>query len=189
MLLKGHKIQCCRRRECWRSTYSNLTTVSNTVSDMWNVLRVGLKCAHHKRKNRNDVKGWTRQLAWLWWLTHNIYVDQIITLYTSNIYNFHLSLYLKKLEKNQQKQATENEEKQKEVEAMRTRTDTQMAGGPALPWPPPPHACYTHTLHSMATRSLLLLRTKRGNLTWLFWYSSPTCSSSASPAPSAITST
>lgn len=141
------------------------------------VQQFDLKCTHHKREKGKVARGWICHLAWLWWSSHDIYVDQVMAWYTSNTHSFHLSVMPQKKKKTGKK-INKNTPAKKEGKTERSKS--LMSGELVCKWwessqplTTPRHGCYPHIPHARAIPSFLLLRTRHGSLTWVFSFSPP----------------
>ena len=66
---------------------SKATIANNTETYIWNLLRVDLKCSHHKNRYGDYMKWW-KCWSTLWWSSYcNISMCQINILHTLNSHN------------------------------------------------------------------------------------------------------
>lgn len=115
MLLKRHKVQWHQMSQYWR--YSKLYQI--IVCHVSCIQRADLKCIHHKRTDRNNVKGGcVHQLGFIVAVPQHLLRPNHHSAHPS-ICNFHLSDLKQNWKKN--KINNKKEEKQKEIEAMRSR--------------------------------------------------------------------
>lgn len=88
MLLKRHKVQWCQMSQCWR--YSKLTTISHSYHVRC-IQRADLKYIHHKRTDRNHVKGGrVHQLGFMVAVPQHLFRSNHYSAHPS-MCNFHLS--------------------------------------------------------------------------------------------------
>lgn len=65
-----------------------VTIVSNTVLYTWSLLRELILAVLTMHTQNRQLCKVMNVLAWLWWSFHNVYIQQLLMLYTLNIHNY-----------------------------------------------------------------------------------------------------